>query len=43
MTNIAKYREPKVFQKILVMFFRQKYEEYCNVTFIRKNKIRCSR
>ena len=38
MTNIAKYRQPKLFLKILVMFFRQKYEEYSSVTFIRKNK-----
>ena len=38
MTNIAKYREPKFFKKMLVMFFRQKYGEYCNVTSIRKSK-----
>ena len=38
MTNIAKYREPKFLKKILVLLFRQKYEEYCNVTFIRKSK-----
>ena len=37
MTNIAKYRQPKFFKKILVMFFRQKYEEYGSATFIQKN------
>ena len=36
MTNIAKYRQPKVFKKILVMLFRQKYEEYGSVTFLQK-------
>ena len=35
MKNIAKYRQPKFFRKILVMFFRQKYEYY-RVTFIQK-------
>ena len=35
MKNIAKYRQPKFFRKILVMFFRQKYEYYW-VTFIQK-------
>ena len=28
MTNIAKHRQPKFLKKFLVMFFRQKYEEY---------------
>ena len=35
MKNIAKYRQPKFFRKILVMFFRQKYKYY-RVTFIQK-------
>ena len=35
MKNITKYRQPKFFRKILVMFFRQKYEYY-RVTFIQK-------
>ena len=36
MKNIAKYRQPKVFKKILVIFFRQKYDEYGSATFIQK-------
>ena len=36
MTNIAKHRQPKVFKKILVIFFRQKYDEYGGATFIQK-------
>ena len=36
MANIAKYRPPKVFKKILVMSFRQKYDEYGSVTFNQK-------
>ena len=36
MTNIAKYRQPKVLKKILVMLLRQKYEEYGSVTFLQK-------
>ena len=36
MVNIAKYRPPKVFKKILVLLLRQKYEEYESVTFNQK-------
>ena len=42
MTNFAKYCELKVFNKTLVTFLRQKYEEYDTIIFIKKKK-KCSR
>ena len=43
MTNFAKYCELKVFNKTLVTFLRQKYEEYDTIIFIKKKKKKCSR